>query len=214
MTKKYRGDIHHIINNTQSTSILWPSCFFPGASYHVNIQQNTNDGGRRRGTRQLRLASRKNHRLSRFLSGSKVLSKHELDRAWCHPPWGGAFLSSKFPNPWCFPWFQVTNYFLGRFQVNKQEFGQIPAENRWLWEFQFEMVWDPTNIGIWMFPKIGGKPPKWMVKIMENPIKMDDLGVPLFLETPIYCWANVCIIPKPECFGDFGGMGPLLFTTI
>jgi len=26
--------------------------------------------------------------------------------------------------------------------------------------------------------------PKWMLKIMENPIKMDDLGVPLFLETP------------------------------
>ena len=25
-----------------------------------------------------------------------------------------------------------------------------------------------------------------MVKIMENPIKMDDLGVPLFLETPIF----------------------------
>ena len=34
-------------------------------------------------------------------------------------------------------------------------------------------------------PKIEGKPPKWMVKIMENPIKMDDLGgPPLFLETP------------------------------
>ena len=30
---------------------------------------------------------------------------------------------------------------------------------------------------------------KWMVKIMENPIKMDDLGVPLFLETPI-CFEN------------------------
>ena len=28
----------------------------------------------------------------------------------------------------------------------------------------------------WVFPKIGGKPPKWMVKTMENPIKMDDLG--------------------------------------
>ena len=29
--------------------------------------------------------------------------------------------------------------------------------------------------------------PKWMVKIMETPIKMDDLGVktPLFLETPL-----------------------------
>ena len=36
----------------------------------------------------------------------------------------------------------------------------------------------------WVFPKIGGNPPKWMVKIVENPIKMDDLGVPLFLETP------------------------------
>ena len=23
---------------------------------------------------------------------------------------------------------------------------------------------------------------------MENPIKMDDLGLPLFLETPIYDW--------------------------
>ena len=28
----------------------------------------------------------------------------------------------------------------------------------------------------WVFPKIVGKPQKWMVKIMENPIKMDDLG--------------------------------------
>ena len=27
--------------------------------------------------------------------------------------------------------------------------------------------------------------PKWMVKIMETPIKMDDLGVPPFKETPI-----------------------------
>jgi len=41
------------------------------------------------------------------------------------------------------------------------------------------------HLSIWVFPKIGGKPPKWMVKIMENPIKMDDLGVPLFLETSI-----------------------------
>ena len=35
-------------------------------------------------------------------------------------------------------------------------------------------------------PKIGGKNPKWMVKIMENPIEMDDLGgPPLFLDTSI-----------------------------
>ena len=31
-----------------------------------------------------------------------------------------------------------------------------------------------------------GVPPTWMMKIMENPIKMDDLGVPQFSETPIY----------------------------
>ena len=35
----------------------------------------------------------------------------------------------------------------------------------------------------WMFPKMDGTS-KWMVKIMENPIKIDDLGVPSFLETP------------------------------
>ena len=40
-------------------------------------------------------------------------------------------------------------------------------------------------IYIWVFPKIGNIP-KCMVKIMENPIKVDDLGVPLFSETSIY----------------------------
>ena len=41
------------------------------------------------------------------------------------------------------------------------------------------------GIYIWIFPKIGENHPKWMVKILEKPMnKMDDLGVPLFLETP------------------------------
>ena len=35
-------------------------------------------------------------------------------------------------------------------------------------------------------PNIGGKKQKWMVKIMENPIKMDDLGGTIIFGTPIY----------------------------
>ncbi len=37
-----------------------------------------------------------------------------------------------------------------------------------------------------MFPKIGVGPQNgWCIMLMETPIKMDDLGVPLFLETPM-----------------------------
>ena len=41
----------------------------------------------------------------------------------------------------------------------------------------------PIIITIWVFPKIGVPQNGWF--IMENPIKMHDLEVPLFLETPI-----------------------------
>ena len=37
--------------------------------------------------------------------------------------------------------------------------------------------------------------PKWMV-YNGNPIKMDDLGVPLFLETPIYNIIYISIYRK------------------
>ena len=63
-----------------------------------------------------------------------------------------------------------------------------------MWEIDYttlkgkkKQAFDTINaiiiVSIWMFPKIGV--PRNGCFRMENLIKMDDLGVPLFLETPI-----------------------------
>ena len=57
-----------------------------------------------------------------------------------------------------------------------------------LWQRHFPTLW--LRFGMFFLgvsKNRGFYPPKWMVKIMENPIKMDYLGLPLFLETPIFC---------------------------
>ena len=75
---------------------------------------------------------------------------------------------------------------LKRAIAKKTWLGEIPCEKLG-WEFWgCNMSPHFEHIHLDVEPKKRGfYPPKWMVKIMENPIEMDDLGVPLFLETPI-----------------------------
>ncbi len=57
-------------------------------------------------------------------------------------------------------------------------------------------LWEKPSKAIWEFPKIVVPQNGWFIR--ESPIKMDDLGVPLFLETPIYAKVSSTAFLPPE----------------
>ena len=66
-----------------------------------------------------------------------------------------------------------------------------PCTGRSWWSHKINDMEKPffPFFGIWMFPRIGGKPPKRRVEINENPIQMDDLEEnPLFSVNIPYLW--------------------------
>ena len=63
--------------------------------------------------------------------------------------------------------------------------------------FLVEKVWEgclASYIYIWVFPKIVVPQNGWFIR--ENPIRINDLVVPLFLETPIWCHGKTKNDPK------------------
>ena len=74
-------------------------------------------------------------------------------------------------------------------------------------EFHLPIRWTPNGLDGGSHTKVrhlgvskNNGTPKWMVKIMENPIKMEDLGVPLFSETPTCATKRKALVPVPWLF--------------
>ena len=75
-------------------------------------------------------------------------------------------------------------FFGGDKQITTRNARTAGTFNEWRfgkWFFLSKCVIDSSSM--WVFPNIGVPQNGWFK--MENSIKMDDLGVPLFLETPI-----------------------------
>ena len=99
-----------------------------------------------------------------------------------HPPWSSFLLEVKLSPKFTFQDFHCYEISL---YVKKNAFLCFISNHSNPFVSQVK-----KGFNIWMFPKIGAFPPKWMVKIMENPINpwMIWGENPLFLETSIYIY--------------------------
>ena len=105
-----------------------------------------------------------------------------------------------------------------------------PSINKGIWSFQTDTLGSFDSLGASWWPflcrSIWGRrrntSPIWEVgsEWRKNAAKHEvgfekSSRAKLWVSSQIFHLSGqITIIPKPECFGHFGGMGPLLFTTI